>query len=99
MIDNQPVVPNWQRSVAPDERWGGCRLCQHLRGDMSSIAFPDRIPLTIVADEVDHMVVRPGRVGDTVYTPLTDKPARRAASDAHLGRVPRPGGVAQSSGA
>jgi hypothetical protein len=31
------------------------------------VAFPDRIPLAIFAGEVDHLVVRPGQVGDTVF--------------------------------
>lgn len=48
---------------------------------MSCIAFPDRIPIAIASGEVDHLVVRPGQVGDTVFTPLTDKDARRREED------------------
>jgi hypothetical protein len=48
---------------------------------MSCVAFPDRIPIVIASGEVDHLVVRPGQVGDTVFTPLMDKEARRREAD------------------
>ncbi len=31
------------------------------------IAFPDRIPLAIISGEIDHLVPRPGQVGDVVF--------------------------------
>jgi hypothetical protein len=34
---------------------------------MRCAAFPDRIPLAIFSGEVDHLVVRPGQIGDTVF--------------------------------
>ena len=60
---------------------GGCGRCQHLRRDMSCIAFPDRIPIVIASGKINHLVVRPGQVGDTVFAPLTDKEARRREAD------------------
>ncbi len=59
--------PNWQRSVPRDERWGGCRLCKHFRPDFTCAAYPDRIPIIIASGEVDHLVVRPYQVGNTVF--------------------------------
>ncbi len=34
---------------------------------MSCPAYPERIPLLILDGQVDHLVVRPGQVGDTVF--------------------------------
>jgi hypothetical protein len=48
---------------------------------MSCVAFPDRIPIVIASGEVDHLVVRPGQIGDTVFAPLHDKEARRREAD------------------
>jgi hypothetical protein len=81
MSDATTVVPNWERSVPRGQPWGNCRVCQHLRRDMSCIAFPERIPIVIASGEVDHLVVRPGQVGDTVFEPLRDKEARRREAD------------------
>jgi hypothetical protein len=36
---------------------------------MTCVAFPHRIPIQIVSGEIDHLVVRPGQVGDTVFEP------------------------------
>jgi hypothetical protein len=52
-----------------NERWGGCRRCVHFRPDFTCVAYPERIPLQIASGEVDHLVVRPGQVGDTVFAP------------------------------
>jgi len=59
---------NWEPSARFDE-WGGCRACAHWRVGRC-VAFPKGIPLMIVGGEVDHMVPRPGQVGDTVFTPV-----------------------------
>jgi hypothetical protein len=58
---------DWQRSTPRTERWGGCRVCKHFRPDMTCAAYPQRIPIVIASGEVDHLVVRPGQVGDTVF--------------------------------
>ena len=42
----------------------------HFRKDITCIAYPDRIPIMIASGEVDHLVVRPGQVGETVFEPL-----------------------------
>jgi hypothetical protein len=42
---------------------------------MSCAAYPDRIPLAIASGEVDHLVVRPGQVGDTVFAPRVTRHA------------------------
>jgi hypothetical protein len=36
---------------------------------MSCAAYPTRIPIIIASGDVDHLVVRPGQVGDTVFEP------------------------------
>ena len=59
--------PDWDRSVPDDQNWGGCRACRHFRLDMTCAAYPARIPLIIADGQVDHLVVRPGQVGDTVF--------------------------------
>jgi hypothetical protein len=60
---------SWEPSGRADE-FGGCRLCLHYRGQGACRAFPTRIPLPIFAGDVDHMVPRPGQVGDTVFEPI-----------------------------
>jgi hypothetical protein len=56
---------NWERSERFDE-WGGCLVCVHWRYGKCA-AYPERIPFPIIAGQVDHLVPRPGQVGDTVY--------------------------------
>jgi hypothetical protein len=71
-------MPDWKRSVPRDQSWGGCRKCAHFRNDGTCVAFPERIPIQIASGEIDHLVVRPGQVGDTVFEPLPlAAPARR----------------------
>ncbi len=77
--------PNWERTVPRGQSWGSCADCMHLGPQMTCSAFPDRIPLAIVSGEVDHLVVRPGQVGDTIFE---RKPSRRRVS---AGVVARPG--------
>jgi hypothetical protein len=69
-----------------DRRWGGYLKCVHVRRDDTCIAYPRQIPIPIASGEVDHLVVRPGQVGDTVFEPrlarvegdgLLATPARR----------------------
>jgi hypothetical protein len=43
------------------------------------VAYPTQIPIPIASGEVDHLVVRPGQVGDTVFEP---RPAPVAADGA-----------------
>jgi hypothetical protein len=66
---------NWE----PSERfaeWPGCRACAHYAGGRC-IAFPDHIPFDIVCGAVDHLVPRPGQVGDIVFEPLDPDVLRR----------------------
>jgi hypothetical protein len=69
-------MPDWKRSIPRDQLWGGCRACVHFRKDLSCVAFPYRIPIQIASGEIDHLVVRPGQVGDTIFEP---KPVREPA--------------------
>jgi len=64
---------------SPDRttRWRGCRACVHFRKDFTCAAFPYRIPIRIASGEIDHLVVRPGQVGDTVFEP---RPVREPAT-------------------
>jgi hypothetical protein len=59
---------NWEPSERFDE-WQGCLGCVHWRGG-TCVAYPRGVPLMIVGGEVDHMVPRPGQVGDTVFEPI-----------------------------
>ena len=63
-----------ERSVPANQAWGGCRACRHLQSGTRCIAFPDRIPLVIFSGEVDHLVPRPGQVGNTVFE-LAEEPS------------------------
>ena len=69
---------NWERSIPRDQSWGGCRACRYLRPGMRCVAYPDGIPLIIADGQVDHLVVRPGQVGDTTFevSPRPDHLAR-----------------------
>jgi hypothetical protein len=76
------------------EEFGGCRLCLHYLGQGRCSAFPTRIPLPIFAGDIDHMVVRPGQIGDATFEeidfkywqatggrrPAAEKPSRIRAS-------------------
>ena len=62
-------MADWIRSIPRDQRWGGCRRCIHFRRDGTCAAYPAQIPIPIASGEVDHLVVRPGQVGDTVFAP------------------------------
>jgi hypothetical protein len=59
---------NWERSEGYED-WPGCRGCVHYQHARCR-AYPDRIPLLILSGEVDHLVPRPGQVGDTVFEPM-----------------------------
>jgi hypothetical protein len=52
------------------QEFQGCIRCVHLRSGGTCAAYPERIPLAILSGEVDHMVVRPGQVGDTIFEPV-----------------------------
>ncbi len=67
-------MADWERSIPPTALWGGCRACIHFRKDITCVAFPRRIPIQIASGDVDHLVVRPGQVGDTAFEPRTDRP-------------------------
>ncbi len=60
-------TPNWEHTIPRDQSWGACHLCQHFRPDMTCTAYPDRIPIMIASGDFDHLVVRPGQVGDAVF--------------------------------
>jgi hypothetical protein len=67
-------MPDWVRSIPRDRRWGGCRNCIHDRRDGTCVAYPVQIPIPIASGEVDHLVVRPGQAGDTVFEPRVPTP-------------------------
>ena len=78
-------MADWNRSIPRSELWGGCRACVHFRKDTTCAAYPDGIPIVIASGDVDHLVVRPGQVGDTVFEPHVTE---RAVADAMTS--PRP---------
>ena len=45
--------------------------------DITCIAYPEQIPIVIAPGAVDHLVLRPGQMGDTVFEPL---PSREPAA-------------------
>jgi hypothetical protein len=59
---------NWEPSGRFDE-WQGCLGCIHYRRGRCA-AYPGGIPLPIASGEVDHMVERPGQVGDLIFEPM-----------------------------
>lgn len=59
---------NWERSEHYD-RFLGCRFCVHYRR-ARCVAYPGRIPLSILSGDVDHMVKRPGQIGEAVFEPI-----------------------------
>jgi len=59
-------MADWKKSRNYDD-WPGCRRCVHLTREGSCIAFPEMIPMPIASGAVDHMVERPGQVGDTLF--------------------------------
>lgn len=61
-------MTEWQPSDRFEE-WQGCLGCALYRRGRCE-AYPERIPLIILSGEVDHMVPRPGQVGDTVFEPI-----------------------------
>jgi hypothetical protein len=59
------MTRDWEPSENFDD-WGGCRLCVHWRAGKCA-AYPHHIPFPLIAGQVDHLVKRPGQVGDTIY--------------------------------
>lgn len=59
---------NWEPSSRYDE-WPGCRYCAHWRAGRC-VAYPARIPLIILDGQVDHLMPRPGQIGETVFEPM-----------------------------
>lgn len=59
---------SWAPSEHYDE-WEGCIGCAHWRA-ARCIAYPKRIPMMILDGQTDHMVPRPGQVGETVFEPM-----------------------------
>ena len=64
-------MADWKRSEGFED-WPGCLGCAHRRRGrhVSCLAYPDVIPFAIASGQVDHLVPRPGQVGDIVYEPL-----------------------------
>jgi hypothetical protein len=72
------------------EQWGGCRLCVHWRGGRCA-AYPERIPLPILSGQVDHLVKRPGQVGDVVFAPVDVETWQRTGQRIPARVTPEPG--------
>lgn len=86
---------SWEPSPQADA-FGGCRLCLHYQGGGRCTAYPTRIQLPIFAGDIDHMVVRPGQVGDDLFEPIDFKAwqatgQRRPAADQTATILPRRG--------
>ena len=62
------MTRDWEPSGRYDE-WPTCRSCAHWQGNRC-IAYPKAIPFRIVSGQTDHMVPRPGQVGETVFEPM-----------------------------
>ena len=58
-------MADWEPSERFDE-WPGCRACLYF-DRVRCAAYPNRIPLMILSGEIDHLVPRPGQVGDIVF--------------------------------
>jgi hypothetical protein len=54
---------------------------------MSCAAYSQRIPLVIASGEVDHLVMRPGQVGDTVFEPRVAEPGPDGVAPTRSGRA------------
>lgn len=76
-------MPDWKPSAHFDE-WLSCFNCAHYRYARCA-AYPRAIPLPIASGEVDHMVPRPGQLGDTIFEPMDFEVWRRIGR-----RVPAP---------
>ena len=61
------MTRNWDRTPNSDD-YVGCLACVYRERGLRCIAYPDRIPFAIVSGQVDHLIPRPGQVGDTVFT-------------------------------
>jgi hypothetical protein len=59
---------------------------------MTCEAYPERIPIQIASGEVDHLVIRPGQVGEIVFAPIDMETWRRTGR-----RVPAPSATADRS--
>jgi hypothetical protein len=59
---------NWDPSPQFED-WQGCIGCAHYQRGRCA-AYPKGIPLPIISGEVDHMVPRPGQVGNIVFEPM-----------------------------
>jgi hypothetical protein len=66
---------NWQPSERFDE-WQGCLGCARFRRG-KCLAYPKGIPLPLISGEVDHLVQRPGQVGETLFEPMDVEHWRR----------------------
>ena len=62
------MTRDWEPSDRFGE-WPTCRGCAHWWGN-HCVAYPQRIPFMIVSGQTDHMVPRPGQVGETVFEPM-----------------------------
>ena len=62
---------NWDPSPNLDD-YVGCLGCAHRRlgKRLHCAAYPEGIPFAIISGQVDHLVPRPGQVGDTVFEAL-----------------------------
>lgn len=69
------MTTDWEPSDRFEE-WQGCIGCAHYRY-AKCVAYPKAIPLLILSGQVDHMVKRPGQIGDTVFEPMDFEHFRR----------------------
>jgi hypothetical protein len=66
-----------------------CYNCAHFRWS-HCIAYPDGIPLAIISGQVDHLVPRPGQVGDAVFEPMNLEIWERERRRVPVQRQPAP---------
>lgn len=53
-----------------------CLACKHYEIGSKCAAFPEKIPLEIIAGEVRHLEKFPGQVGDAVFE-VGENPANK----------------------
>jgi|1185.fasta_scaffold943170_2 hypothetical protein len=68
------MTRNWEPIPNADD-YVGCLACVHRRRGtkLSCTAYPDGIPFLIVSGQVDHLVPRPGQVGEIVFEEMDYK--------------------------
>ena len=82
------MTRDWERTPDSDD-YVGCLSCVYRVDGVRCIAYPERIPFPIFSGQVDHLVPRPGQVGDTVFVEFDFQVWRETGQRVPL-RTPEP---------